>query len=226
MPLEISKQITKVLRLKKGDQIVVLDGTGNEFEVELDQMISSEVSGKIIREKLNHAEPKVFITLYQSLTPKDKFETVLQKGTEVGISEFVPVETKRSLVKASDIKPEKFERFQRIIQEASEQSERGIVPKLQPAIKFEEAIMQALEKGLVIIAWEEEDTNNLKSIVESLTNINHVSIFVGPEGGFENAEIEFAKEKGAKTVSLGLRILRTETAGIVLAANILFALDT
>lgn len=218
-----SKQITKVLRLRKGDSVIVLDGSGIELEVELEQMISDAVSGKIIKERLNNSEHKTFIYLYQALIPKDKFEVVLQKGTEIGISEFIPVETKRSLVKVGDLKPEKFDRFQRIIQEASEQSERGIIPQLASAIKFEDAIIKALNKGLVIVAWEREQDLNLKKITDDLQNNDHISIFVGPEGGFEEKEIEYAREKGAKTISLGSRILRTETAGLVFAANIIFA---
>lgn len=222
---ETSKQITKVLRLRKGDRVIVLDGTGLEYEIELEQMISDAVVGKIIHKSTNSAEPNIFVTLYQALTPRDKFELVLQKATEVGVSKFVPIETKRSLVKVGDLKLEKFERYQRIIQEASEQSERGVIPLIEQPMKFEDAINQAVKEDLTLIAWEGEQENSLKSELNKIENVTKVSIFIGPEGGFEEGEIEYGKSKGAKTVSLGPRILRTETAGIVLTANILFAKD-
>lgn len=222
IPKETSKQITKVLRLKKGDQIVVLDGMGNEYLVALDQMIWDNVSGKILSKKINLSEPKTQITLYQALTPREKFETVLQKGTEIGVSSFVPTETKRSLLKVNDAKKEKLERWQRIVQEASEQSERGIIPAVKEPIRFQEAVKLALEEGIVLIAWENEEKNTLAKVLSGIS-AHKISIFIGPEGGFEESEIEFAKSSGATTVSLGPRILRTETAGPFLGSLILFS---
>lgn len=215
-----SKHITKVIRLKKGDQIVVLDNLGNEFLLELDQMISDNVSGKIMEARTNTAEPALKISLYQSLTTREKFENILQKGTEIGISKFIPTETKRSLVKSKDLKPEKIERYKRIVAEAAEQSERGIVPEIMPVVKFDEAIPEAIKKGLVIIAWEGEDNNNIAHI--TLNTAQEIAVFIGPEGGFEESEVNFAKSLGALTISLGPRVLRTETAGPLLAGILLF----
>lgn len=220
---ETSKQITKVLRLKRGNRVVVLDGSGKEYLVDIEQLISDAVSGKVISQSNNKSEPKTIVTLYQALTPRDKFETVLQKGTEVGISRFVPVETKRSLLKSIDLKPEKMDRFLRIIQESAEQSERGVIPSLGMALKFEEAIKIALDKGAVILAWEYEKKNTLTTVSVDLINSKEIGIFIGPEGGFEEQEIRFAIELGATAVTLGPRVLRTETAGPLMAALILFS---
>lgn len=215
-----SKHITKVIRLKKGDQIIVLDNLGNEFLLELDQMISDNVSGKIIKTKPNTAEPALKISLYQSLTTREKFENILQKGTEIGISKFIPTETKRSLVKSKDLKPEKIERYKRIVTEAAEQSERGIVPEILPVTKLEEAVAEAIKKGSVIIAWEGEDNKNISHI--TLNTTQEIAVFIGPEGGFEESEIKTAKSLGALAVSLGPRVLRTETAGTFIAGILLF----
>lgn len=217
---EQSKQITKVIRLKKGDSVIVLDNEANEFLVELDQMISDNVSGKIIKQSVNMSEPVTKITLYQAITPRDKFENILQKGTEIGICAFVPIETKRSLLKVKDLREEKIERFRRIVAEASEQSERGIIPQIIPPLKFEDAIKQAVNNGLVLLAWENENLNGLTQVIkEDLPKA--ISIFIGPEGGFEESEIEFARSLGVKTQTLGPRVLRTETAGPLMAGLLL-----
>ncbi len=223
LPIELKKQLTKVLRLKTGDKIILLDGTGFEYLVELNHQ-DENIQGKIISKKDNNSEPKVKITLYQSLTTKDKFETVLQKGTEVGVTKFIPIQTDRSLLKIIDIKPDRMERFKKVIQEAAEQSERGIVPELGAVLNFEQAIENASISGSILIAWEKEDQVVLSDVLsEFLSKTANIGIFIGPEGGFDQQEIEFAVSKGAQLVSLGPRVLRTETAGLVFASLILFA---
>lgn len=223
-PKDVSQQITKVLRLRRGDYVIVLDGKLTEYQVVLDQMISTEVIGKILVQTVNQSEPNTYITLYQSLTPRDKFETILQKGTELGISCFVPIETKRSLIKRNDLKPDRFDRWKRIIQEAAEQSERGRVPELKETLKFEDAIVAGVAQGIVLLAWEQEADKKLSSVLADLKDEKSLAIFIGPEGGFELSEIAFAYDKGVQTVGLGPRVLRTETAGPTLASLILFQL--
>lgn len=219
MPEDLSKQIALVLRLSAGDTIVVLDGTGREYEVELDQMIRKAVTGKVVEVRENHNEPTIKLTLFQALLPREKFEVVLQKGTEVGVSEFVPVETRRSLIKASNLKDQKLERWQRIVKEAAEQSERGIVPKVREVLTFEQALEEALRKSEVLVAWEEQ-CESLKNVLQD-SNSSNFSLFIGSEGGFEQQEIDFAVARGAKLISLGPRVLRAETAGIVASALVL-----
>lgn len=219
---EAAKQITKVLRLKMGDKIVVLDNSGFEYLVRLDEIISGQVIGSIIKKKKNTTEPKIFITLYQALTTRDKFELILQKCTEIGVSKFVPVETKRSLLKVKDIKEDRLERFQKIITEAAEQSERGKVPQIVKPIKIEEAFLKLDPKDLVLCAWEDERKNSLSDVLKKGEKAKDISIFIGPEGGFDNSEIIFAKKNDVLTVSLGPRILRTETAAIVFSSLVLY----
>ncbi len=216
---DMAKQIIKVLRLKKGDKIVVLDNSGSEFLVRLDEIISGQVIGTIIKKKKNNAEPKTFITLYQALTPRDKFELILQKCTEIGVSRFIPIETKRSLLKVKDIKGDRLERFQKIITEAAEQCERALLPMINKPLKFEEAVIKLNPKELVLCAWEDEKKNSVDGILNN--EGKRISIFIGPEGGFDSSEIIFAKKHDVITVSLGPRILRTETAAIALSSLIL-----
>lgn len=217
---DTAKQITKVLRLKEGDQVVALDNKGYEYLVRLNLFISGQVTGTILKKQKNIAEPKTFVTLYQALSSRDKFELILQKCTEIGISKFVPVETKRSLLKIKDIKKDRLERFQKIIIEASEQCERGFIPQILPAIKLEEAL-DLIEKDYAIIAWEDEKKNSIKEVLKNLPKEKNISIFIGPEGGFEESEIKLAKKMGVLPISLGSRILRTETAAIALSALLL-----
>lgn len=223
LPKEQSQQITKVLRLKKGDTIVVFDGKGMEYTVQLDVMVSNGVGGFIVQKQHSVTEPATSVTLYQALTSRDKFGTILQKCTEIGIASFVPVETKRSLLKRKDIKAEKLLRWQRIVQEASEQSERGSVPVVNEPLFFEDALKRAGTDGVSLVAWEDEQVQSLQDLCATIPSQTPIALFIGPEGGFEEKEIEQAHLLGAKTISLGPRILRTETAAIVASSLILFS---
>jgi 16S rRNA (uracil1498-N3)-methyltransferase len=216
-----AQQIRKVLRLKENDQITLVDGSGIEYIGLLNVVANEFASGTIEGTIVSENEPKAKIILYQALAPREKIETVLQKGTEIGISEFVLVETQRSLLKTKDVKDDRLSRWRKIIKEAAEQSERGKLPTLNYVLKFKEAIDSALQFGEVYLAFEREAT----SVKEVLANLKAetVSIFIGPEGGFTSEEIDYAKEKGVKIVSLGKRILRTETAGLVFSAIILYS---
>jgi len=226
LPEQIGWQIRKVLRLQKGNSIVIFDGENNEYEYVLREVTPSQVIASFQKESKNTTEPEISIMLYQALLPKDTFEQVLQKATEIGVSSFVPIETKRTILKTKDISQQKRERWEKIVQEASEQSERGKVPQVGSPISFEDAIGKALEDGQVYIAWEEENENFASKVFTETIEKTHafISLFVGPEGGFSPEEIDFAKAKGVQTVSLGPRILRSETAGIILPALVLFTL--
>lgn len=219
LPDEISHQIKKVLRLSDGDRIILCDGARNEYIAAI-SFANNTVIAKIIGEQKNENEPEIDLTLYQSLIPREKFEDVLTKGTELGVSKFIPLETAFCQIHPRDIDEKKLSRWQKIIQEAAEQSERGIIPQIQKSMKFESAIDLAIKHSQVLIAWEGEDKAKKLKIEDIKTPI---SLFIGPEGGFKESEIEFAKKKGAITISLGKRILRSETAGIVASAKILIS---
>ena len=240
-------QISRVLRLKAGQQVVLLDGAGREFLVRLDEVRSSSVGGLVEAVLSSRPEPRLHLTLFQALVPRDRFETVLQKGAEVGIARFVPTWCERSIVPGGDAVDEKrLERWRRIVTEAAEQCERGIVPEIARPLRFADAIVEAATAGAVLVAWEREESRSVRAgLTDVLTDLRSVgrpsppnplsqcagegeigskslAIFVGPEGGFTEPEIAQAVSLGALTISLGPRILRTETAGPVLAALALY----
>ncbi len=221
-----SHQICTVLRMKPGDLIVVLDDTGWQYEIELVEATRRKVTGRIVNKSLADGEPEIKITLYQSLLKKDRFEWVLQKCTEVGVTEFVPVISSRTIPHKS--KSSKLERWQKIITEAAEQSHRGRLPRLHQPLTFKQALEHSRQADVRLIPWEQEKVHDLHSTLKSLPNrhpANHpqsIAIFIGPEGGFEKDEIMYAHSRGIVPVTLGARILRAETAAVVAVAIVLY----
>jgi len=216
-------QIRDVLRLQKGDRIAVLDNSGWEYEVALVQISKELVEGRMCG-KRNVAEPLIEINLYQALLKGTKFEIVLQKCTEVGVSGFVPLVCERCVARYPSER--RMQRWRRIIVEAAEQSGRGRLPRLEPPIPFQQAC-KSLE-GASLMAQVEGMVPGLRSMLRSepFTTVRNgsatINLFVGPEGGFLPKEVELASRCGAIPVSLGARVLRAETAGLVAATAILY----
>ena len=152
-------------------------------------------------------------------------EIILQKLTEVGVDEIILVQTKRSVTKVDDKKEDKkIDRWQRIIYEAAKQSKRGKIPKLRGVLSFKEALEEMKNNDFNIIPYENERTKSIKKALKGV-NINNIGIFVGPEGGFDDSEIQSVESIGGQSVSLGPRILRTETASIVASSIVLYELS-
>lgn len=207
-------QILKVLRLRKGDELIVLDNEGFEYQ---SQIIGEKpLRLKLLTKLINKNEPAQKIVLYQSLIKKDKFEWVLQKGTEVGVSEFVPVMAARSQKRAIG----KEERLRSIIQESAEQAGRGKIPALVSIKNLSEVKPSANALNLILDPRAEIP---LARHFPAVPGYRQISILVGPEGGFTEDELSAVKAAGWEAVHLGPRILRTETAGVVAAAAILIA---
>jgi 16S rRNA (uracil1498-N3)-methyltransferase len=214
-------QLRNVLRLGTGDHIIVLDNSGWEYQVELQKVDSSKVKGRVISKSLAVGEPRTKITLYQALLKGSNFEFVLQKCTEIGVAGFVPIICERCVAGAPDIK--RLSRWRSVITEAAEVSRRGKVPVLYNPTSLTEACESA--SGISLLPWEEEKVKGIGDILRSRGKIRNdpaVSIFVGPEGGFSHHEVEFARSCGIVPVSLGHRILRAETAGLVAATITLY----
>ena len=210
-------QIRNVLRLRSGDQVRVFDGiTPRDRVVEL----ADASWGRITGESAQAAEPKTRLVAYPALLHRDKFETVLQKLTEVGVAAIVPVITARGLVREPPDE-RRMERWQAILREAAEQSGRGVVPELEHARSFAQAIDSAA--GLRVMAYEGEPRCGLREAL--IPEPNAVSIFIGPEGGFSPEEAQHAQTGGARLITLGSRILRAETASPLLAALVLYELE-
>ena len=221
-PPDTSHQISAVLHLKVGQQVTLLDNRGTEFEVELVTIGIKVVLGKIVDRRPALGEAEVRVNLYLSLTQREKFEWALQKCTEVGAAGFVPVITSRSLLQSTTEPHCKYERWQKILQEAAEQSERGLIPLLAEPLRFGLALAHARQKNdLVLIPWEKEETTTVCQALANAGGPRRIAVFIGPEGGYSSDEISLACQAGAVPVTLGKRILRMETAAIVAGALIL-----
>lgn len=221
---DLAHRLGRVLRLKRGDRVVLSEGGPREYEVQLTAVSPYAVTGVVIAERESAAEPEVRLVLYQSLIRVNRFDLVLEKGTEIGVSRFVPVIAARSLVQGEgESAAARADRWRRIVIEAAEQCGRGRPPAVDSPLPFADALGRA--GGLRVLPYEGESARRLGPYLRGLSRPPEtVSLFIGPEGGFEESEVALARDSGAAIVSLGPRILRSETAGIVASALVLDAL--
>jgi 16S rRNA (uracil1498-N3)-methyltransferase len=230
-----AQQIARVLRMRPGDVIVILDNSGWEIETRLVAVDHDTVRGDVLCRRLARSEPRTKITLYQAMLKSNHFEFALQKSTEIGTVEFVPVIADRCVVSDLEAVEKKRPRWEWIVQEAAEQCRRGRKPALRPALLFPQACEQARQSGgLSLIPWEEESKQSLRTLLRDgpagvSKSPRHeswppfaVNLFIGPEGGFTGDEIDLARRYGLLPVTMGPRILRAETAGLVAAAVIFY----
>ena len=220
----IARQVSKVLRLGKGQQITLFDNTGWAYKLLIETVSSRSITGDVVDKTFGIGNPTVSINIYQGLLKNDKFEFLLQKGTELGVCCFVPVSTQRSIPRIEETRStSRYVRWQKIITESAEQSGRPIIPRLEHISSFEEAIQSS--SGIRLLAWEGNLNKGLHQVlIENRSGIEKqgVSIFIGPEGGFEDTEVKAAESMGIIPITLGPRILRSETAGIAITSAILF----
>ena len=220
---DAARQLARVLRARSGDCIVVLDDSGYEYAVTLDSVNPKHASGVISDRYIGDGEPRLSITLYQGLMKADRFEYVLQKGTELGISRFVPIVSERTVARKV-ITPNRLTRWDKIIREAAEQAGRCRLPLLEDAVGFEQACDTVSKPA--IIGWECERDADIKSTLlrqrAYIEQAQSISIVIGSEGGLTDAEVAYALGRGIVPISMGRRILRAETAGIIAAAAALY----
>jgi len=202
------RQLRIVLRLREGDELAVFDGKGSEWHARL---AGSEA--ELLKPISSCAEPRTHLTIFQALIKPARFELVLQKGTELGVSRFVPFVAGRSVAGG-----ERLDRWRSIVIEAAEQSGRTVIPDIAPALSFEDMVAEATREGVPFMPWENADRPKLSSIHKPSSRL---ALIVGPEGGFTDEEVEHARARGAVTVTLGRRILRSETAAIAAATLLL-----
>lgn len=216
------RHIRDVLRLRISDKVEV-SCEGMNYLCEIDRIEKTNIHLSIHEEWEGKAESKVDLVLFQGLSKGSKMDLIFQKGTEIGVKGFYPTVTNRSVVKTKDINKEqnKVERWNTIVEEAAKQSKRDYIPKVENIVSFKEMIEILNDKSNIIVPYEDEKVITIR---EGLANLEEgpVYIVIGPEGGFEKEEIQALKDIGAKIVSLGPRILRTETAGLVTATIILY----
>jgi 16S rRNA (uracil1498-N3)-methyltransferase len=214
----LAPQLAQVLRMQVGDELILLDGSGLEFSSRLLRLQRRAAAVEVLSAQPCEAEPSRFLTLYQCSLKHDKFEWVLQKGTELGVSRFVPVISARSIVRPAEALLKKYERWGAIVREAAEQCGRGRIPEIAPPLDWSAAL--AAGKGLRLLAWEEGQAEPplLTVLQQNLKEYESTAIIIGPEGGISQSEALAAAAQGWQFVSLGPRILRAETAAVVAAA--------
>lgn len=217
------KHLSGVLRLRQGDRIQVCDGKSNEYICAITEIEKKQVLCHIEESFKSTSEPPIKITLYQGLPKAQKMDLIVQKCTEIGVCRIVPVNTSRSVVRidGKDL-GSKLERWKRIAEEAAKQSNRGCIPEIGGLMDFKEALQDAMRLDMAVMPYEQEKAVGLRRALTQKNITVTYGIFIGPEGGFEEYEVREAVSKGITPVTLGPRILRTETAGFVSAACILY----
>lgn len=219
--------IKNVLRLKCGEMITVSDGTEREYVCEIVEYTDAEVVARIVDVLDSSAELPTAITLYQGFPKGDKLELIIQKAVELGVVRIVPVMTKRTIVKLDAKKEQKkLERYNAIALSAAKQSKRGVIPVVDRVMTFREALEDAKQLDMNLIPYEDaRGMQHSKEVIGQVPGKKSLGIFIGPEGGFEEAEVEAAKAIGAECITLGHRILRTETAGMTVLSIVMFELE-
>ncbi|KJS22940.1 MAG: hypothetical protein VR72_03350 [Clostridiaceae bacterium BRH_c20a] len=217
--------LTQVLRLKEGEKVIVFDGTGLEYEIIIRSLAVGLVIGEIQGVTSSTRDSLIGVTLVQGIPKGDKMELIIQKCTEVGIAKIIPVLTERTVVKLDDGKKGKrHERWQKIAQEASKQCRRATVPQIGEICTWEEYLTKVSNNEPVLVLWENETARGIKSYLQENNGLNKLTIVIGPEGGLAQQEVDKLLAIGAQTVSLGPRILRTETAGLAALVMVLYEL--
>lgn len=209
--------IKNVLRKKIGDNLELLDGSGKLHFASIVKLDKDKVTCKIVSTSPVEGEPRAKITLAQALPKSNKMNFIIEKSTELGVTSIIPMVTERTIGRKA-----KIERWQKIAKAAAEQSGRGVIPQIQEPQDFPTIIKLRSQFDIALIPWELERTTSLKQFLPSLLlpQCPTILVLIGPEGGFSQKEIDQAKTAGFISVSLGKRILRTETAGLTIIAII------
>jgi 16S rRNA (uracil1498-N3)-methyltransferase len=222
-------QLARVLRVAVGERIELLDNSGWAFEVVLERVTPTEALGRVVRRYRPESEPSVRVVLCQGLPKHRKFDLILQKGTELGVARFVPLLTRYSDVRETPRAEEgKRARWERIVQEAAEQSGRAVLPEIAPLTPFADICVPPKQGVLSLMGHAREGVKPLREALRAAGPgpWAEVRLGVGPEGGLSDDEVTLAHEAGIRIVSLGPRVLRTETAAIAALAILLYELDT
>lgn len=219
------QHLKKVLRSVKGD-IITVCCDGFDYNAQIDEIGNDYITCIIIDKKENTTEADLKVTLFQGLPKADKMDLIIQKCVELGVYEIVPVITERCISKINTNKDvqNKLSRWQKIAMEAAKQCNRGYIPRIGMPVKFSEAVETAEKMDISIIPYENENKESFKSVVSHIPGITTASIFIGPEGGFAQEEIQLADARGIRKITLGPRILRTETAGMVALSLMMYEL--
>ena len=220
--------IRNVLRMNPGEEVNVTDGSGEKgYRCAIASIGEDKVELNIMWAQEKGMELPSKIYLFQGLPKSDKMELIIQKAVELGVYEIIPMATARAVVKLDQKKAAaKVKRWQAISESAAKQSKRLLIPEVKEPVKFSEALKLASDLDVRLIPYElAEGMDGTRRIIQSVKPGQSVAVFIGPEGGFEEAEVELAKEAGFQAITLGRRILRTETAGMTVLSILMYQLE-
>ena len=212
--------IKRVLRMKEGDTLELCASSGYDYLAKIRELGQNDIILDILEKKKCETEPPIQVTLFQGIPKAGKMDYIIQKTTELGIFEITPCTLSRCVVKLDGDK--KIKRWQKISEEAAKQSGRGIIPKINEPLDLDSAISELKKFDLAFVPYECEEENCLKDVLLSKNDVKTVGFMIGPEGGFEKSEIDKLVEKGITPISLGKRILRTETAGEAVLSMVMY----
>ena len=218
--------IVNVLRMKIGEELLISVKGDWDYLCKIEEIENDRVNLKLL-ESMEQRELPIKLTLLQGIPKSDKIEMIIQKATELGVSEIIPVKTNRVVVKIDEKKTQaKVNRWNAIAQSAAKQSKRSIIPKVLNPQTIDNALEIVKDYGVKLLPYENADgIKKTKDILNSLNSKNNIAVFIGPEGGFEEAEVKKSTDSGFEVITLGKRILRTETAGLALLSNIMIRLE-
>jgi 16S rRNA (uracil1498-N3)-methyltransferase len=216
-----------VLRMKVGEEVEISDGNNHRYLCSIESFETESIVLEIEEELNVDTELPSKIYLFQGLPKSDKMELIIQKAVELGVYEVIPVVTKRAVVKLDAKKADKkVSRWNEIAKSAAKQSGRGLVPEVASVVDYKTALKHAKELDVVLIPYElAEGMEATRKVIEAIRPGQSIGIFIGPEGGFEKEEVLLALEEGAKEITLGKRILRTETAGLTTLSILMYHLE-
>ncbi|GCE05447.1 16S rRNA (uracil(1498)-N(3))-methyltransferase [Dictyobacter aurantiacus] len=235
LPDKLAHQVRDVLHITVGEQIVLFDNSGEEYVCSVTHNSRAGIEIQLDERRASNKEPEARVILCQGLLKSARFEFILEKGTELGVTSFVPTLCRRSMSGLEEAGPKKLQRWERIIQEATEQCGRSRVPELQSIRPLMHTLNDIPDGALAIMPWEEE---HAQSLYETLKQARRdwsqagrqdsisIVIFIGPEGGLTTEEVTLARRAGVKIVTLGSRILRAETAALMTVANVMYELES
>ena len=218
--------IVNVLRMKPEEELLISVKGDWDYLCKIVDIETDRVNLKVL-ESMEQRELPVNITLLQGIPKSDKLEMIIQKAVELGVSEIIPVKTKRVVVKIDEKKVDtKVNRWNAIAESAAKQSKRSIIPKVYEPMSIDNALEIVKDFGVKLIPYENADgIDKTRKILDNMDKTKNIAVFIGPEGGFEESEVERIKNSGFEVITLGKRILRTETAGLALLSNIMIRLE-
>ena len=240
LPDKLAHQVRDVLHLAVGERLVLLDNSGDEIHCTVKNSSKAGVQVLVVERQAGKSESPVRIILCAGLLKSARFEWILEKGTELGVSTFVPILCRRSMAGLQDAGHAKVQRWQRILAEATEQCGRARRPELLPIRPLTQALSAIPAEAIALMLWEEEQTQSLHDVLRNVSlqedqnqqqiyganqQAQTVVLFIGPEGGLLKEEVQLAQQYGVHSVTVGTRVLRAETAALVAVANVMYELE-